>query len=199
MNEESSSSDPGSSDEGSAKESEASYIDHVRDVLLQPDKALTGDKAGDSGHAIIDLAVYFGAVFVAALFSRVIGYSGWDLEFGYLIDAVKGVLTIGIPLGLAIFALHTWGDKSGESRSMAFYMSKMGAGLLLPAVLLLAAVVLHLLDIRIHTWLRGLAMAYVYVLVFLLAYGFAMPGKLRNAIMFLAGFYVVYRLLALLF
>lgn len=194
MNDESS-----SSEQGSAEASGAGYFDHVREVLLQPDRALTSDKAGDSGHAIIDLGVYFGAVFVAALFARVIGYSGWGFEFGYAIEAVKGVLTIGIPIGLAVFALNALGDKSGEARSMAFYVSKLGAGLLLPALLLLGAVVLHVLDIRIHSWLRGLAMAYVYVLVFLLAYGYAMPGKLRNAILFLAGFYVAYRLLALLF
>ncbi len=194
MNEESS-----SNDQGRAEIPEASYIDHVRDVLLRPDEALTGDKPGDSGHAIIDLGIYFGVVFAAALASRVIGYSGWGFEFGYMIDAVKSVLTIGIPIGLAVFALNAWGDKSGESRSLAFYLSRFGAGLLLPALLLIGAVVLHVLDIRVHSWLRGLAMAYVYVLVFLLAYGYAMPGKLRNAILFLAGFYMAYRLLALLF
>ena len=58
---------------------------------------------------------------------------------------------------------------------------------------------LDLLDIRIHSWLRGLAMAFVYVLVFLAAYGYAAPGRLKTAAAFLAGFYVIYRLLALLF
>lgn len=194
MNEESK-----ANNEGRVESPESSYIGHVRQVLVQPDEALTGERAGETRHAIIDLSVYFGAVFLASLFARVIGYSGWDFEFGYVVDAVKGVLTIGIPIGLAIFALNAWGAKSGESRSMEFYLAKFGAGLLLPAVLLMGAIVLHVLDIRIHTWLRGLAMAYVYVLVFLLAYGYAMPGKLRNAILFLAGFYVAYRLLALLF
>jgi hypothetical protein len=164
---------------------------------------LPHDSPGERSHAVIDFAVYFSAVFLAALFARVIGYSGWDFEFGYVIDAIKGVLTIGIPIAAAIFALNALDGRGGGasvgSRSLEFYLSKFGAALLLPAVLLIGAIVLHLLDIRIHTWLRGLAMAYVYVLVFMLAYGFAMRGKLRNSILFLAGFYLAYRLLALLF
>jgi len=182
---------------------DSGYLDHVRKALIHPDSILPVDSAGDRGHAIIDLSVYFAAVFLASLFARVIGYSAWDFEFGYVVDAVKGVLTIGIPVGAAIFALNAWGGgrgpESGPARSLDFYLSKFGAGLLLPAVLLIGAIALHMLDIRIHTWLRGLAMAYVYVLVFMLAYGFAMPGKLRNALLFLAGFYLAYRLLALLF
>lgn len=194
MNEESK-----ASEEGRPDTPESSYIGHVQDVLLQPDKALTADAVGERSHAIIDLAVYFGAVFFASLVARVIGYSGWGFEFGYVMDAFKGVLTIAMPIAAVIFALHTWGSKAGQPRSLDFYVSRVGAGLLLPALLLTGAIVLNMLDIRIHTWLRGLAMAYVYVLVFMLAFGFAMPGKLRNAILFLGGFYVAYRLLALLF
>lgn len=175
------------------------YIDHVRSVLATPDRVFDADRRGDGGHAVIDLGVYLVAVFLAALIARVTGYSGWDFEFGYIIDAVKSVLTIGIPIGLAIVALNYFDSGSNGSRSTDFYLEKVAAGLVLPALLLLGAVILDLLDIRIHSWLRGLSMAFVYVLVFLAAYGYCAPGRLRTAAAFLAAFYVVYRLLALLF
>ncbi|MGK7294419.1 MAG: hypothetical protein ACNS61_01160 [Candidatus Wenzhouxiangella sp. M2_3B_020] len=175
------------------------YIDHVRSVLTAPDAVFDANRRGDRGHAVIDMGIYLAAVFLAALIARVTGYAGWDFEFGYIIDAVKSVLTIGIPIGLAIFALNYFGSGAGESRSTDFYFEKIAAGLVLPALLLLGAVILDLLDIRIHGWLRGLSMAFIYVLVFLAAYGYCAPGKLKTAAAFLAGFYIVYRLLALLF
>jgi hypothetical protein len=191
---------PGPDDStGAAADRNGGYIDHVRSVLTEPDAVFDANRRGDGGHAVIDLGVYLVAVFLAALIARVTGYSGWDFEFGYIIDAVKGVLTIGIPIGLAIFALNYFDSDAHGSRSTEFYFEKIAAGLVLPALLLLGALILDLLDIRIHSWLRGLSMAFVYVLVFLAAYGYATPGRLKTAAAFLAGFYVVYRLLALLF
>lgn len=148
---------------------------------------------------MIDLAVYAAAVYLAALFARFTGYTGWDFEFGYFLDAGKSVLTIGIPLACAVFALAAYGQRSGDSRSTGFYLEKFGAGLLLPAALLLGAIVFDILDIRIHSWLRGLSNAFVYVVIFTFAYRYATSGRLMIAAGFLAGFYVLYRLLALLF
>lgn len=175
------------------------YLDHVRSVFSSPDAFFDADHRSDRGHAFIDLAVYAGAVYLAALFARITGYSGWGLEFGYFLDAAKSVLTIGIPLACAVFALSAYGQRSGNSHSNGFYLEKLGAGLLLPAALLLAAIVLDILDIRIHTWFRGLSSAFVYVVIFAFAYRYATSGRLTIAVAFLAAFYVLYRLLALLF
>lgn len=176
-----------------------SYIDHVRKALLSPDTFFETGHRSDSGHAMLDVAIYAGVVFLAALFARITGYSSWDFEFGYLLDALKGVLTIGIALAAAVAGLGAYGSRIGTSHSTGFYLEKLGAGLLLPAVLLLAAIGLDILDARIHTWFRGLSVAFVYVLVFGLAYRYAAPGRLKVAAGFLAGFYILYRLLALLF
>jgi len=175
------------------------YLDHVRAVFSSPDEFFETGHRSDRGHAATDLVVYAVAVFLAALFARVTGYSGWDFEFGYLIDAGKSVLTVAVALAGAIFGLGLYGTRGGNPRSTAFYIEKLGGGLLLPALLLVAAIVLDLLDIRIHAWLRGLAMALVYVLIFAFAYAYATPGRLKTAVGFLAGFYVLYRLMALLF
>lgn len=190
---------PDDSAEGTGTEGSRSYVDHARTVLTSPDTVFDAKRRGDRGHAVIDLSIYFVALFLAALVARITGYAGWDLEFGYFIDALKSVLTIGIPLALVILALNHFDSSTDPSRSIDFYLEKVAAGLLLPALLLVGALLLDLLDIRIHGWLRGLSMAFIYVLVFLAAYGYATPGRLKTAAAFLAGFYIVYRLLALLF
>jgi hypothetical protein len=182
-----------------APDSAASYAGHVRAVFSSPDAFFGLDHRSDRGHALIDLVVYATAVFLAALFARITGYSGWGFEFGYLMDAAKGVLTIGIALAGATFGLSAYGARSGHSQSTGFYIEKLGGGLLLPAVLLLAAMLLDILDIRIHAWFRGLSMTFVYVLIFGFAYRYAAPGRLKAAAGCLAGFYVLYRLMALLF
>lgn len=175
------------------------YAGHVRHVLSSPDAFFASGYRSDRGHALIDLGVYGVAVFLAALIARITGYSGWDFEFGHLVDALKSVLTIGIALAVAVGGLVVYGGRGGKSQSTGFYLEKLGAALLVPAVLLLAAIVFDVLDIRIHAWLRGLSVAFVYVLVFGFAYRYAAPGRLTVAAGFLAGFYLLYRLLALLF
>lgn len=192
-------SGPDDSAEAAADGKAGRYVDHARAVFTSPDTVFDAKRRGDRGHAFIDLSIYFVAVFLAALVARITGYAGWDLEFGYFIDALKSVLTIAIPLGLVILALDRFGSGTDSSRSTDFYLEKVAAGLLLPALLLVGASVLDLLDVRIHGWLRGLSMAFVYVLVFLAAYDYATPRRLKTAAAFLAGFYIVYRLLALLF
>lgn len=175
------------------------YVDHVRAIFSSPDAFFEASHRSDRGHALIDLVVYASAVFLASLFARITGYSGWGFEFAYLVDAGKSVLTIGLPLAGAVFAFAAYGARSGKSHSADFYLEKLGGALLLPALLLFAAIVLDLLDIRIHAWLRGLSSAFVYVVVFTFAYRYATPGRLVVAASFLAGFYILYRLLALLF
>lgn len=174
------------------------YVDHVRSVLLSPDTFFEARHRSDRTHALIDLAIYAGAVYLAALFARITGYSGWGFEFVYLVDAGKSLLAIGIPLACLVFAYSTYSQRSEKSHSTNFFLEKLGAGLLLPALLLLAALLLDLLDIRMHAWFRGLSFVFVYVVVFAFAYRYATSGRLTIAAAFLAGFYILYRLLGLL-
>lgn len=186
-------------DKAAPQSDAAGYLAHVRSVFLSPDEFFDDAHRSDRGHALVDLAVYAIAVYLAALIARITGYSGWGFEFGYLLEAGKSVLTIGIPLACAVFAFSAYAQRSNKPHSSGFFLEKLGAGLLLPALLLLAALVFDVLDIRIHSWLRGLSMAFIYVAVFAFAYRYATPGRLTIAAGFLAGFYVLYRLLALLF
>lgn len=186
-------------DSAAANVGSESYTDHVCQALLSPDTFFETGHRSDKSHAMLDVAIYAGALFLAALIARITGYSGWDFEFGYLLDAGKGALTMGIALAAAVAGLGVYGSRAGTSHSTEFYLEKLGAGLLLPAVLLLAAIGLDILDARIHTWFRGLSVAFIHVLVFALAYRYGAPGRLKVAACFLAGFYILYRLLALLF
>ena len=125
------------------KDEAAGYLAHVRSVFQSPDEFFDDGHRSDRGYAVIDLAVYAVAVYLAALFARITGYSGWGFEFGYLLDAAKSVLTIGISLACAVFALSAWAQRSERPHSTGFFLEKLGASLLLPALLLLAALVLR--------------------------------------------------------
>ncbi|MBY6204551.1 hypothetical protein [Halomonas denitrificans] len=171
------------------------YVEHVRDVLTRPDTFFDGSHRSGNTNAMIDLGGFLGVFFLATIVSRTFGYTGFDFEFGHLLDGIKAVLVIGIPIGALVFA---W-NALGKTRGLDFYLEKFGGALVLSTLLLLLALVLDVLDIRIQSWFRGLAMVFVYIGVFAITYAHAVPGKLKSAAAFTAAFYILYRLLGLLF
>lgn len=177
------------------QEAAGGYVSHVIEVLTAPDRAFAAGYRTGKTNAMIDLAGFLGVFFIASVVARTFGYSGFDFEFGHIIDGIKAVLVIGIPIVALLFA---W-NMHGESRGLDFYMEKFGSALVLPCVLLIVAVLLDIIDIRIQSWFRGMAIAFVYIGVFASTYAYAAPGKLKTAAIFTAGFYFTYRLLGLLF
>lgn len=178
-----------------ARDTAEGYVGHVMQVVNSPDAFFDNRHRSGQTNALIDLVGFAIVFFIAAVVARTFGYSGFDFEFGHIIDGLKAVLVIGIPIVALLFA---W-NALGESRGLDYYMEKFGGALVLPCLLLIVAIVLDILDIRIQSWFRGLAIAFVYVGVFATTYAYASPGKLKTAAIYTAAFYVAYRLLSMLF
>lgn len=194
-NEKESAKEPARDTVPEARDAAQGYVGHVMGVLTKPDVFFDSGHRSGSTHAWIDLGGFAIVFFLASVVARTFGYSGFDFEVGHILDGIKAVLVIGIPIVVLLFA---W-NGLGESRGLDFYMEKFGAALVLPSALLLVAIGLDVIDVRIQSWFRGLAIAFVYIGVFAATYAYAAPGKLRTAAIYTAGFYVAYRLLGLMF
>ena len=182
-----------------ARKAADGYVGHVLAVLKGPDQFFASSHRSEKAHAVIDLAGFLLIFFLAAVIARMTGYSGFDFEFGYILDGIKSALAIGIPIAGLLFALNWQAGRSGGKVSLDFYMEKFGGALVLPCLLLIVAILLDIVDIRIQSWFRGMAMVFVWIGVFATTYAYAAPGRLRTAAIFTVGFYLVYRLLILLF
>ena len=175
------------------------YIQHVREVVTAPDAFFDSGTRSNTLFGYISMAAFLALVLIESLFGRIVRFSNWSFEFSYVVEAFKTALTIGISIAAVLFVLN-WQAGRGDGRaSLAFYVEKFGAALILPCLLLVLAIPLEMLDIRIHSWFRGAALILVYVAVFMMSYWYAAPKRLNIAALFLIGFYFVYRLLLLLF
>lgn len=175
------------------------YLEHVRQVFMAPDAYFRDSAAASRTFGLISTGIFLGLLFVQSLITRVTRFSSWRFEFEYLIQAFKVALAIAIPMAALVFVLKWYGDRDNQGHSLDFHIGKFGAMLLLPCLLLAVAIPLNILDVAIGSWLRGLSITFVYLAVFLMAYLYAAPGKLKAAVVFTAGFYLAYRLLLLLF
>jgi len=175
------------------------YIEHVREVVTAPDAFFDPGTRSNTLFGYISMAAFLVLVLLESLFGRIARFSNWSFEFSYVIQALKTTLTIGIAIAAVLLVLN-WQAGRGDGRaSFAFYVEKFGAALILPSLLLVLTIPLELLDITIHSWFRGAALILVYVAVFMMSYWYVAPKRLNIAVIFLIGFYFVYRLLRLLF
>jgi len=175
------------------------YFSHVREVLSKPDDFFAEGSRTTKINGLISLAVFLAVFFLHYLFGRITGYGDWGFEFSYLIDAIKHTLAIAIPVAAAIFALKWQAGRTEGSGSLDLHIEKFGAALILPSVLLIIAIALDILDIRIHAWFNGAALVFVYLAVFMTCYLFAAGRRLVVPVLFTLGFYILYRLILLLF
>ena len=183
----------------SATSAAGGYVAHIRAVLTEPDRFFGKDHRSGRSEAITDLAVFGAACFLAAVVARAFGFSGFQFEFGHLVHGFKSLLVLALPLAGLVFAWAWQGGRAGGQTAPGFYLEKLGGALLLPALLLVVAIVLDIFGARIQVWFRGAAMAFVYIGVFAMTFAYAAPGKLKTAAAFTLGFYIAYRLLVLLF
>lgn len=175
------------------------YIQHVREVVTAPDAYFDPDTRSNTLFGYISMAAFLALVLIESLFGRITRFSNWSFEFSYVVEAFKTALTIGVSIAAVLFVLNWQAGRSDGRTSLAFYVEKFGAALILPSLLLALAIPLEILDITIHSWFRGAALILVYVAVFMMSYWYAAPKRLNIAVLFLIGFYFVYRLLLLLF
>ncbi|MDX1569694.1 MAG: hypothetical protein R3200_04350 [Xanthomonadales bacterium] len=182
-----------------AREAAGGYVAHVFSVLTRPDTVFDADHRIGKTNALIDVCGFLVVFYIAAVVGRTFGYSGFDFEFGHIGHGLKSMLAIGIPIAALLFAQKWEGGRSNGKTSLDFYLEKFGAVLVLPCLLLIIAILLDIIDVRIQSWFRGMALVFVYIGVFGTTYAYAAPGKLKTAAIYLIGFYAVYRLLGLLF
>ena len=197
-------SDPGSKPASAGPESGGSdaantYIDHVRKVIMQPDEYFHRDNGASLGLGLINLGVFLGITFVYIFMAQVTRFSSWTFKFGHITSGLRSVLAIGIPLVVATYALR-WlaGRNDSPARSTGFFAEKVGAILILPSLLLAAALILRIVDFNLYSWFRNVEMTMVYVGIFLLCYLHTTRNRIATAAVFTIGFYFAYRLVLLL-
>lgn len=177
----------------------SAYISHARQVIMQPDEYFHDDKGASLKLGLINFAVFLGLTFLYIFFVQVTRFSSWSLKFGHVTSGIRSVLAIGVPLAVAIYALR-WinGNQGGAKRSTSFFVEKVGSILIVPSLLLAAALVLRVLNLDLHSWFRGVEMVMVYVGIFLLSYLHASKNRIATAAVFTIAFYFAYRLMLLL-
>lgn len=175
------------------------YLDHVRGVLSDPDAHFADQRSASRVHGLISLGLGFGLLYLNGIVSQVTRFSSWRFEFGFLVNSFKSVLTIAIPVAVALFMLHIIGKRAERAPSLDLLIARYGAWFLLPAALVALAIPFNLLDITIHGWLRGAALVMIWLGLFLMSYWYAAPSRLRPAVLASVGAYLGYRLLILLF
>lgn len=190
---------PDSASGTTAQAATEGYIQHVREVVTAPDAFFDSGTRSNTLFGYISMAAFLALVLIESLFGRIVRFSNWSFEFSYVVEAFKTALTIGISIAAVLFVLNWQAGRGDGKASLAFYVEKFGAALILPCLLLVLAIPLEMLDITIHSWFRGAALILVYVAVFMMSYWYAAPKRLNIAVLFLIGFYFVYRLLLLLF
>ena len=184
--------DPKSGDDNDAA---SNYMSQLLGLFKNPDEYFSDTY---HGHKLFGLINLVGLVALIALagFAQRAGYGGVD--FGDLLGGIKWAIALGIPLAALLFAYPWYANKQGRTLEMDFVLEKLGGAVALPAVMLLVAIPLDLLDITLHSWLSGGALALVYIAVWVTAYRYVAPGRMAVATISVIAFYFAYRLINLL-
>lgn len=176
-------------------DSASNYFTQLLALLRNPDDFFTDTYQGQKLFGLINLV---GLVVVVALvgFVQRAGYGGVD--FDDLLGGIKWALALALPLGALLFVYPWYAKQQSRTLEMDFLLEKLGGAVALPAVLLLLAIPLDLLDITMHSWFRGAGLALVYIAVFMTAYWYVAPRRIAVATISVIAFYVAYRLINLL-
>lgn len=176
-------------------EAASNYFTQLLALFKNPDDFFTDSYHGQKLFGVINLV---GLVVMLALagFVQRAGYGGVD--FGDLIGGIKWALALAVPLGALLFVYPWYAKKQGRTLEMDFLLEKLGGAVALSAVLLLLAIPLDLLDITMHSWFRGAALALLYIAVFMTAYWYVAPRRIAVATIAVIAFYAAYRLINLL-
>lgn len=186
--------------ESEAAEVAGNYLAHVKKVITQPDEYFNEDQGASLQLGLINLAIFLILNFFYMFVVQVTRLSSWSIKFSHFTTGLRTLLVIGVPLVVAVFALRWMArDKNRSEISTGFIVEKLGAILIVPSLLLVAATALALVNFDLYAWLRGLALVLVWAGIFLVSYLYG-GGKtrIRNAFLFTAAFYLAYRLMQML-
>ncbi|MBP2075840.1 hypothetical protein [Oceanobacillus polygoni] len=175
------------------------YFQYVMQVIKEPDHLLSDETQGKQQFGLITLIAFLGLI----LLSNVIGiftyldalrYLGFSDYFNYF----ERTIAYAVALALLLFVLKNVANKNGKTYDLNFFFEKLGALLVFPSILLLVSIPLELVDITIYSWFSSLAYTFLYLSIFLISYFFVAKNNLKTAVLFVAGFYFVYRLIFLI-
>ncbi|MDO6450446.1 hypothetical protein [Oceanobacillus profundus] len=175
------------------------YFQYVMQVIKNPDHLLSDGTQSKQQFGLITLIAFLGLI----LLSNVIGiftyldalrYLGFSDYFNYF----ERTIAYALALALLMFVFKNVAAKNGKSYDLNFFFEKLGALLVVPAILLIVSIPLELVDITIYSWFSSLAYTFLYLAIFLISYFFVAKNNLKTAVLFVAGFYFVYRLIFLI-
>lgn len=176
-------------------EAASNYFTQLVALFKRPDDYFTDTYHGQKLFGLINLIALVVILALAGFVQRA-GYG--SVDFGDLLGGIKWALALAVPLAALLFAYPWYAKQQGRTLDMDFMLEKLGGAVALSAVLLLLAIPLNLLDITLHAWFQGVALALVYIAVFMTAYWYVAPGKLAVATVSVVAFYFLYRLINLL-
>lgn len=185
--------------ESEVAETASTFVNHACRVVLHSDEYFHEDKSASLQLGLINFAIFLGTIFLYQFFLQVTRLSSWSFKFAHVTSGIRSLLAIGVPLVLAAYVLR-WraGKRDDAPASLAFFVERVGAILIIPSLLLVVATLLKILNINLYAWFRGAEQALVYAGIFLLSYLHADKSRIANAAIFTVGFYFAYRLMLLL-
>ncbi len=176
-------------------ETASNYLAHLKGLLLRPDEFFTDTYHGQKLFGMVHMAALVVLIAFAGFVQR--AHIG-SVSFGDLLGGIKFGLAFAIPLAALLFIFPWYARQQGQTLTMDFLIEKLGAALALPAIMVLVAIPLNLLDITIYSWFRSMGLNLIYIAVFMTAYWYVAPKRLHVAALSAIGFYFAYRLIALI-
>lgn len=175
------------------------YFQYVKQVLKDPDHVLSDETQSKQQFGLITLIAFLGLI----LLSNIVGiFTYLDalryLGFSDYFDYFERTIAYAAALALLMFVFKNVANKNGKTYDLNFFFEKLGALLVVPAILLIVSIPLELVDITIYSWFSSLAYTFLYLSIFLISYFFVAKNNLKTAVLFVAGFYFVYRVIFLI-
>lgn len=185
--------------ESDGNDATSDYFDHAAKVVTQPDDYFHHDKGASLRLGLINFAVFLSITFLYTFLVQVTRFSSWTFKFGHFTSGIRSVLAIGVPLAVAIYVLR-WlaGKRNGATGSTSYFVEKVGAILIVPSLLLAAALVLRIPGFDLYSWFRSAGLIAVYAGIFLLGYLHCEKNRIATATVVMIGFYFAYRLMLVL-
>ncbi len=177
----------------------AGYPQYLLESFTRTDEVLEDRYRGGQVFGLINMGILVVLLMLAPFIQRVMQTSTSGIRMSWLLTGIKSGLAYAIPLVIVVFLLQWYTGRQNNRRQLDFIIEKFGMMLALPIVLALIGILLNLLTVNIHTWFRGAGLTFMYLAVFMMAYLYAAPGRIRVAVVFTLGFYLACRLLHMLF
>lgn len=173
-----------------------SYVQYIIQTIKNPEDILSDKFKAKHQFGLITMIAFLILILISNLVGLIpqsdyLEYYGFSDYFTYFNSAISYALALFILL----FVFKNNAAKTGTPYEMNYFLEKLGAFLVIPSILLLISIPLQLLDITIHYWLSSLATTILYVGVFMISYLYVARNNIKTALIYLAGFYIAYRLI----